>query len=89
MTECPIETPVVAGLLSPPSFPPYQGRVDVAGVGDVAVDGEEGGPLADLGQHGVGSVHRLVQAQDVVGAGLGREGEGGRGGRNGSEGRGG
>jgi len=58
----------------PPSFPPspYQGRVDVAGVGEVAIDG---GLLADLGQHGIGHVHCLVQLLHVERAVVG---EGGR-----------
>ena len=64
---------------SPPSIPSssYQRRVDVAGVGQVAVDG---GLLADLGQHRVGHVHRLVPLRHVDGSVVG---EGGREGREG------
>lgn len=55
---------------SPPSLTPYQGGVDVASVGKVAVNG---GLLAHLGQHWIGPVHRLVQVLLVEGAGIGGE----------------
>jgi hypothetical protein len=65
---------IALSLPLPSSLPPspYQGWVDVAGVGEVAVDG---GFLADFGQHGVGHVHRFVQLLHVEGAVVG---EGGR-----------
>ena len=57
------------------SLPPYQGGVDVASVGEVAVNSSL---LADLGQHGIGSVHRLVQFLLVEGAGIGGGENGGK-----------